>query len=153
MAEEKPKEMKISPEQLITLYQNQRASMDGLLQQEQMMQAAFQEIIGAEEALKEIEASEKSTNVLFLLGSGVFVEAELKEKKVKSEIGGGVVQKVSIKKALEHLAKKKENIASNLEKLGKRKQETAVGLARMENLLGEFRKAMDGKKHGAQSVS
>jgi len=153
MAKEKPREAKISPEQLITIYQNQRASMDGLLQQEGMLQSAFQEIVGAEEALKEIDAGEKNTSVLFLLGSGVFVEAELKDKKVKSEIGGGVVQKTSIKKALEQLAKKKESIASNLEKLQKRKQETAAGLARMEQLLNEFRMAVDGKKHGAQSVS
>jgi|GEM_PF-2344950 len=153
MVKEKGREVRISPEQLISLYQNQRASMDALVQQEQALLAGEREVIGAEEALKEISSSAKPLRSLFLLGAGVFVEGELRGQKVKSDIGANVLQEVSIKKALEQLAEKKKNISSSLLKLRKRKKELALGLARMEAMLVHYQKVMGEKQSVSPGVS
>ena len=154
MAEEKQgREIQISPEQLISLYQNQRAAMDSLLQQEGMMQASLREIVGAEEALKEIKAAGKDVKVLFLLGAGVFVEGEVRSEKVKSEVGGGVVQSVTVKKALEQLEEKRKKVISAIEGLGRKKRETGEGLARMDVMLNQFRNALKERQKTPNSVS
>ncbi|MCX6802416.1 MAG: prefoldin subunit alpha [Candidatus Diapherotrites archaeon] len=155
MAKEKTqnKEVRLSPQQLVSLYQNQRALMDNLLQQEAMMQEAAREIIGAEDALKEIDKAEEDANVLVLLGAGVFVEAKVKGKQVKSDIGSGVVENATVKKALEHLEIKKKNISANIAKLQKKKQETAAGLARLEGILQQVQKALAKKDTSPSSVS
>ncbi len=153
MAKNKGREIKISPEQLLSLYQNQRASMDALVQQEQALLAAEREVVGAEEALKELSNASQPARSLFLLGAGVFAEGELKGEKVKSDIGGNVLQEVSIKKALEQLAERKKNISSSLLNIRKRKQEVAVGLARMEVMLEHYKNVMSQKQHTTQRVS
>ena len=82
MAEEKQgREIRISPEQLISLYQNQRAAMDSLLQQEGMMQASLREIVGAEEALKEIKRKE---DILTDLSQVLKTPPEELEKRIQN---------------------------------------------------------------------
>lgn len=147
------KKVTLSPQQLLALYQNQRALMDSLVQQEQLLQDALQEVIGAETALKEIDALDKSIKSLVSLGSGVFVEAEITSKKVKSEIGGGVVQSLPIKKALKQLEEKRKKAVLSLSKLQKRKRETASGLARLEVIMQQLQKALQEKQKTPQSVS
>lgn len=155
MAKEKRKEKRItlSVEQVLSLYQNQRTLMDSILQQEQLLQNALQETLGAQAALKEISAADKNIKALVSIGSGVFVEAELTGKKVKSEIGGGVVQAIPVKKALERLEEGRKNILSNLSKLRKRKEENAKGLARLETIMQELQKAVREKQKTTPGVS
>jgi prefoldin alpha subunit len=155
MAKEKTgeKEIKLSPQQLVSLYQNQRAMMDNLLQQEAMMQSALQEIAAAEDALKEIDKAEAGANILALLGAGVFVEAQVKGKQVKSDIGTGIIETTTVKDALAHLEIKKKNVSSNMAGLQKKKQETAVGLARLEQILKQVQGAMAKKNTSPSSVS
>ena len=155
MADEKTnKSVTLSPQQLVSLYQNQRALVDSLFQQDEFMKNALVEVIGSEEALKEIDSVEKDVRVLFLLGSGVFLEAEVKDKRVRSEIGGGVVQKVTIKKALKNLGEKIKNIESNREKLRKKIQEGLIGLSKLEQTVAKLEQAMAAaKKTSPNSVS
>ncbi len=146
-------EIRISPDQLLSLYQNQRSAMDSILQRERAMRATIEEITGAEEALKEIRDMGKGVNSLFLLGSGVFIEARLDKSKVKSEVGGGIVKEVSIKEALAQLSKKKKNAEKSLSMLLSKKRELAMGLSRMEAMLKQVQQALEQKRHSTKSVS
>lgn len=149
----KPREVAISPQQLLALYQNQRAAMDTVLQQEQMLLETLQIIKNAKTALREIKNADKSVHCMFSLGTGVFIEANVTSNDIKSDIGGGVVESVSIKKALEQIKEREENTSSNLSTLRKRKKEIASGLARIESLLNQLQQAKREKQHSPQSVS
>ena len=155
MAKEKTdkREVRLSPQQLISLYQNQRTLMDNLLQQESMMQSALQEVAGAEDALKEIDKAGAGANILALLGAGVFVEAQVKGSQVKSDIGTGIIETTTVKNALAHLELKKKNVSTNIAGLQKKKQETAVGLANLENILKQMQTVMAKKDTSPSSVS
>ncbi len=74
-----------------------------------------------------------------MLGAGVFVEAEVQNRQVKSDIGTGIIETAAIAKAFEHLENKKKNISANITRLQKKKQEIATGLAGLEEALKQMR--------------
>ena len=155
MAKEEPagKKITINPQQLISLYKNQQGLTESLLKQEAMTKRVFEETLGAEQALKEIDAMDKKANILCLLGAGISIEAEVKTKTVKAEVGGGIVQDFPVKKALKQLADRKKKIIENLNNLEKKKREARIGLARLEQMMRAMQKAMADKKSNSMSVS
>jgi len=155
MAKEEPagKKVTINPQQLMSLYQNQKGLMESVLKQEAMVKRGFEETVGAEQALKEIDSMDKKTSILCLLGAGVSIEAEVKAKTVKAEVGGGVVQDFPIKKVIKQLSNRKKKILENLTVLEKKKKEARIGLARLEEMMQAMQKAMADKKSKSMSVS
>jgi len=155
MAKEEPAEKKITinSQQLVSLYKNQQGLMESLLKQGAMTKNVLEETVGAEEALKEIDAMDKKANILCLLGAGISINAEVKTKIVKAEVGGGVVQDFPIKKALKQLANRRKKVIENLNKLEKKKREARTGLARLEQMMQAMQKAMADKKANSMSVS
>ncbi|MEM0360396.1 MAG: hypothetical protein QXK06_03640 [Candidatus Diapherotrites archaeon] len=155
MAKEKAREREIvlSPQELISLYENQRNILETIVQQESAMLNALSEIAGAEEALKEIEKAGSSPKILVLLGAGVFAEAQVSNKQVKSDIGTGILETTEIAKALNHLENKKKNVSANLSALQKKKQEVVAGLTGLEDAMRQMQAALAKKSTSPSSVS
>lgn len=148
-----PKEAMISPQQLVALYQNQRSILDKLNQQEQALVEAISRIKNAKTVLKEIKSSKKGVNSMFSLGAGVFIGSKVTSEDIKSDIGGGIVESVSIKKAIEQVNERKENTESSLSKVRDRKKEAISALKRTENMLSQIQQAMKEKQRSPQSIS
>lgn len=129
------KEVKLSIEQLLSLHQNQRNQYENLLQQINSMNSLIVETNLAQAALKELNEPGKD-EVMFSLGAGVYIDAAVADlKKVKANIGGNIVEEITVKKALEKLDERKQDIQKNIKKL--REQEAA-----MRKNLGELERAL-----------
>lgn len=127
--------VKISMEQLLSLYENQRSQLEALNQQINSLGNLLMENNMAHEALTAL-SEPGADDILFSLGAGIFVDAKVADlKKVKGNIGGNVVEEMTIKDALEKLDDRQKKIQVNIEKL--RAQET-----QMINNLTEIERAL-----------
>ncbi len=137
------KKLEVSPEQMLSLYQNQRALLDSIEQQIQTAQAFLRETTMAEDALKEISESAKDKRVLFSVGAGVFIDTRLLDSKnVKAEIGGGAFKEMTIKKAMNRLDDRKEDIRKGLKKLAEREEKALASLKQMESAMAKFQQQL-----------
>ncbi len=137
------KEVKVTPEQLIAVYQNQRALLDSIRQQTQTMQAYLQEVVMASDALKEISESSEKNRVLFSVGAGMFIDVQLLDNNnVKSDIGGGAFKEVSIKKAMNMLDDRAEEIKKALKKLSLQEKKAIASLKQIEEALAKFQQSL-----------
>lgn len=93
------------------------------------------DVNNAENSLKELQ--ENTTNdVLFSIGSGVYISAELKElKKVKVNLGVDIFEDMSLDKANEYLENKKKELIKVMERLKQQEQELLKSISGLEQVL------------------
>jgi prefoldin alpha subunit len=148
----KPKEIKLSFDQLLAMYQQQQYMLESLASQEKLINNLIREVQAAQDALHEIKSVKSGTSLLVPLGSGVFAYTTLADKSaVKVEIGGNVFERMPISKAIEKLEDRKANLRRNLKEITQKKQRTLASVAQLERIIAEAQKKMRESK--AQGVA
>lgn len=133
------KEVKVTPEQLLNIYQNQRAQLDLLRQEQAYLQNILRDITSAVDALTELKKAGKKEQILVNLGGGAYIDAEvLSTSKVKANIGGGVIEKMSIVKVLEALRKRRQENVKRLETIAKDEALLIQNIETMEQTLARI---------------
>lgn len=137
MADErkKPRDIRITESQLMQMYDTERAKAVEVDKRRQAIFAGINEIVMASDALnaiKDSKADEKS--VLIPLGAGIYVDADIRDKKTaKANLAGGVVidsriedvikdlddRKKELEKALKGLQDEMNKVAGNMDNLGR----------------------------------
>lgn len=146
---EKRREIKLTFEQLLAIYQQQRALIDSLTNQESMIRSIIAELQSTQDALSEIKKVGKDTNILVSLGSGVFASARLSDaSEVKVEIGGNVFEQMPIAKALNKLEERKANLEKRLKNIGERKKQAIAFVIQLERLINEAQRKAREKVQG-----
>lgn len=136
--ENKPKELRLTFEQLLAMHQQQRALIESLTNQETLVRNLIRETQATQDALNEIKKTKKLTNILVPLGSGIFAHAKLTDTSiVKMEIGGNVFESMPISKAINKLEDRKAGFEKNLKQIVERKQKAIVFMAQLERLIAE----------------
>ncbi|MEW6294681.1 MAG: hypothetical protein AB1467_00070 [Candidatus Diapherotrites archaeon] len=116
--ERQAKQVKLSGEQIVALFQEEKAKLDSISMQINSVQTALTEVLFAEESLKELSKEGFEGPILVNLGSGVFIEGAVSNaKKLKKSLPGNVVLDVSPEEVSEELKKRKENAQKTLELL------------------------------------
>jgi|GEM_PF-2701057 len=142
-----PKQITVSFEQLLAMYQQNQYVLESLLSQEKLLNSMIAETQASQDAMREIKASENQTNILVPLGAGVFTYAKINDNSaVKMEIGNNVFERMPITKAIEKLEERKAQLESNLKALLQRKQQILASLAQIEQILAEAQKKMHAEK-------
>lgn len=145
--ESAPKEIRVSFEQLLAMYQQNQYLLDSLNSQEKLLNNMIMETQASQDAMREIKASEKETNMLVPLGAGVFAYAKINDNSaVKIEIGNNVFERMPIAKAIEKLEERKAQLESNLKALVQRKQQVIASLAQIERIIAEAQRKMQTEK-------
>ncbi|MCD6478309.1 MAG: prefoldin subunit alpha [Candidatus Diapherotrites archaeon] len=151
-AKPKPKEIKLSFDQLLAMYQQQQYLLESLVSQEKLINNLIKEVQAAQDALHEIRSAEKDASLLVPLGSGVFAYTTLADNSaVKVDIGGNVFERMPISKAIEKLEDRKANLRRNLKEVAQKKQRTLASVSQLERIIVEARKKMRETK--AQGVA
>ncbi|RLG70247.1 MAG: prefoldin subunit alpha [Candidatus Iainarchaeum archaeon] len=136
--EKKPKELKLTFEQLIAMHQQQRALIESLANQENLVRNLIRETQATQDALNEIKKTKKLTNILVPLGSGIFAYAKLADtSEVKMEIGGNVFESMPISKAINKLEDRKAGFERNLKQIIERKRKAIALITQLEQLIAE----------------
>ncbi len=148
---------KISPEQLGPLYQRQRELLEQSRAQKQSLQDVLIEFNSAIDALNELKKAGKNDKIMLSLGGGVYIEAVVSDvQKVKGNIGGGVIQSISVDKVLLELEKRKNETIKSLELNAKDEAKLLESIASIELALNALQRAnaqKQGNETGTPTVS
>ncbi|MCX8189682.1 MAG: prefoldin subunit alpha [Candidatus Diapherotrites archaeon] len=137
------KEIKLSFEQVLAMYQQNQQLLEAALSQESFINNIIAEIDAAQNAIREIKTSEKDTSILVPLGAGVFAYAKISEpESVKLEIGNNYFEKMPSLKAIERLEARKSQLKTNLKEVSKRKMQAITSLSQLEKIIKEAQKKM-----------
>lgn len=144
-----PKELKVTFEQLIAMHRQQRALIESLANQENLVRNLIRETQATQDALNEIKKTKKLTNILVPLGSGIFAHAKLTDSSiVKMEIGGNVFESMPISKAINRLEDRKAGFEKNLKQIVERKQKAIAFIAQLERLIAEAQRKAQASMQG-----
>ena len=106
----KPREMKVTGQQLMDTYRNDQARLEGLEKKGKALQKVIVEMISALESVKGIGNTKEGEKTLISLGAGVYAEGTITNTKtLKSSIAGNVLidtDIVKISKSLDEDLKK-----------------------------------------------
>ncbi|PIU21449.1 MAG: prefoldin subunit alpha [Candidatus Diapherotrites archaeon CG08_land_8_20_14_0_20_34_12] len=129
------KEVKLSLGQVFNLYQTQKGQLENIAQQRNMISNYLLDVNNAEQSIKELE--ENTTNeVLFSIGSGIYINAELKEiKKLRVNLGIDIFEDMSFEKAKDFLEKKKAELTKVMERVRQQEQELLKSVSGLEQVL------------------
>ncbi|AJF60621.1 MAG: prefoldin subunit alpha [Candidatus Diapherotrites archaeon] len=134
MAEKK--EVTMTAQQLMEAYERERIKLNEIQIRLAAVQELMQETSGAIDAVKEIQKSEKENRVLVPLGSGVFANVEVKDKKkVLYSIAGNVMAYKAVSEAVEELEKKMEQLRKMIEFSRGEQQKTANNLNQLGRII------------------
>ena len=134
MAEKK--EVTMTAQQLMEAYERERIKLNEIQIRLAAVQELMQETSGAIDAVKEIQKSEKENRVLVPLGSGVFANVEVKDKKkVLYSIAGNVMAYKAVSEAVEELEKKMEKLRKMIEFSRGEQQKTANNLNQLGRII------------------
>ncbi|MEM4598209.1 MAG: prefoldin subunit alpha [Candidatus Diapherotrites archaeon] len=137
------KEIKLSFEQILAMYQQNQQMLEAMVAQERFINNVIAEIDAAQDAIREIKASEKDTNVLVPLGAGVFAYARISDPSaVKLDIGNNYFERMPSAKAIERLEARKAQLSANLKEVLKRKNQAIASLSQLERIIQEAQKKM-----------
>ncbi len=116
MVEEK--KIELTSQQLEALYSQERSRLETINRQKNYLINILNEHDATINALNEINKT-KEKEILVPLGGGVFVDATLGSKKVKTSLTNNVLMDSTIEETVKELEKKKSEIKEGLEKLEK----------------------------------
>ena len=132
------KEITVNAQQLMSMHQNQKNQLNGLLQQINSMQSLLQENVMAKEALKTLDAPGKD-EILFSLGAGIFIDATVDDlKKIKANIGGNIFEEMNVKKAVNKLDDRIKSVEKNITNLREQEQSMSQNLMELEKAINLF---------------
>jgi len=130
------KEVTMTAQQLMEAYERERIKLNEIQIRLAAVQELMQETSGAIDAVKEIQKSEKENRVLVPLGSGVFANVEVKDKKkVLYSIAGNVMAYKAVSEAVEELEKKMEQLRKMIEFSRGEQQKTANNLNQLGRII------------------
>ena len=114
--ERQQKQITLTGEQILALFQEEKAKLEAITRQLNSVQAVLTEVLLAEESVKELVKENFGGSILVNLGSGIFVEANIADaKKLKKSLAGSVALEAQPEEVLEELKKRKENAQKTLE--------------------------------------
>ncbi|MEK6972730.1 MAG: prefoldin subunit alpha [archaeon] len=129
------KEVKLSLDQVFNLYQTQRNQLEGIAQQMNTLNNYVIDVNNAEQSMKELQEN-TANEILFSIGSGVHIAAELKDlKKVKVNLGVDIFEDMSLDNTKTFLEKKKADLVKVMERLKQQEQELLKSIAGLEQVL------------------
>jgi len=137
MAEEKQeKQIKLTGDQIVALFQEEKTKLDSIVMQANSVQAALTEVLFAEESVKELKKEDFDGSILINLGSGIFVEGNIADaKKLKKNLPGNLVLDVSPEDIADELKKRKENAQKTLELLLKEQERIYSNLNNLSRII------------------
>lgn len=132
------KEIRITFNQLLALYQNQSIQLENLRQNISSLSSLLLETDMASEALKALNKPGKD-EILFSLGAGIFIDATVGDlKKIKTNIGGNIIEEMTVSRALERLEKRKKSILNNIAKMREQEKQMVANLIEMEKVIQQI---------------
>ncbi|MEM4662457.1 MAG: prefoldin subunit alpha [Candidatus Diapherotrites archaeon] len=134
----KKKEIRLTFDQVLGMYQQNKQALESLISQEQLLNTIIAEIEASQDCMRELKAAEKDVNILVPLGAGVFAYAKIVDNTmVKLDIGANYFERMPILKAIERLEARKAQLRANLQEISKRRKQTIASLAQLERLINE----------------
>ncbi len=134
------KEVRLSEQQLMDSYRNEQAKMDFLQRRMQEMQLVLNEIVTAEEAVKELRKTKKEENILVSLGAGVYAEAKIGgTSKVKTSLAGNVLLDEESEAAEKKLQGEREKVEASIRETFSEQQATLRNIQNFENIFRQVR--------------
>ncbi len=141
------KEIKLSAQQLLNLFQREKAKIREIERQMNSLQNILTEILAARDAVKEIKGAEKGHPILLRLGAGILAEATVTQNKtVKKSLGGSVVVDSPVESVLSGLEEEHKKTLENVETLGAEHRKAAANANSFGQMLDAIEKAGQQKK-------
>ena len=114
------KEMKISGEQAIQLYQAEKAKIDVVQRKLESISRILMEVNAAEDSLKAIKNSKQGENILVPLGAGIYIDVKVDNvKQAKNSLAGSVMLDENVDSIIKKLNEQKKEALKNIETLQK----------------------------------
>ncbi len=146
MAEEQ-KTIKLTEEQLMNAFANERANMDTMQANLAAAENRLRDILAATDALNAIKKSKENEKIVVPLGAGIFIDASLENNSTaKNSLAGSVVVNVTIEEALKNLVEKKQETQKAIEEMQKELEKIASNL----NSIGAMLRSIEQKKRELQ---
>ena len=156
------KEIMLNEQQLMDAYRNEQTKMDFLQKKMHEMQQVLNEIVMAEEAVKELRKTKKEENILVSLGAGVYAEAKIGgTSKVKTSLAGNVLLDEESEAAEKKLQAEREKVEASMRETFKEQQAALQNIQNFENIFRQVRqkiaeqnvKRQPAQESGPRSVS
>jgi prefoldin alpha subunit len=134
-----PKEIKLSFEQLVQLYDEQKRQLSSFEQIKATLQNNLVEVLSAREALNEIQKSSKDANILLNVGANTFIKAKVSSiTEAIVVLGSNTAKNMTFKKALLKLEEKKAELEKNLKQLQAEESKLYQNILGIEKIFREI---------------
>jgi len=141
---ESPKEINVSPEQLMGMFESEKRKMEQLNQNFNAMQNLINETRGAIDAVKALSKAKKGQSIKVPLGAGTLIDVNFDNlEKVQLSLPGNILADYTPEDGLKELEQRLAAVEKNMETLQKEMQTT---FQNMDNLSKAVRKISAGKQ-------
>lgn len=108
----------------VTMLDNQRAQLESLARQEELLQLSLEEYMRAKETVSRYTQAGKGAEILVPVGGGAFLIAEIKEhSKALVNVGSDLVFEETVDKAIERLDERIKQLEEATKSVGERVME------------------------------
>lgn len=108
MKREMKKEVKLNPQQVLRLYEQERQRLDELNQRLQGMASYYQDLKAAEDSIKEIREAKGDAEIILPLGAGINVSARVSDKNSLKVMRNNIAVEKTSQEVLEDIKSRKE---------------------------------------------
>ncbi len=125
----KPREMKVTGQQLMDTYRNDQARLKDIERKGKALQKVISEMISALDSVKGIKNTTEGENTLISLGAGVYAEGKITNTKtLKNSLAGNVLVNTDI-------ATVSKNLDEDLKKAGTEMSKTQTEMQKVQRNL------------------
>lgn len=143
-----PEEMKINFQQIMSMIQNERQSLQALERQLAELQAMLEETLTTKAALRELAKQKKTADTLIHLGTGIYVKSEIAEPgAVFMTLGGAVVTKTTIDGATAALNNREKEVRQQLQESSEQRHKASQNLQELTRAVQETQAAQAQSQH------
>ncbi len=153
-AAEKPREMKVTGQQLMDTYRNDQARLEGLEKKGQALQKVITEMISTLDSVKGIENTTEGENTLISLGAGVYAKGKITNTKtLKSSLAGNVLVDTDIAKVSKSLDEDLKKAGTEMAKTQTEMQKVQRNLQMVSQMLQKGQAMMQENKPQKEQAS
>ncbi len=130
------KKITLTGQQLLQLARQERQRLEQVNMRISSLQGFRNELVGAKEALKEIEKNEKGNRIMVNLGAGIYIEASVEDNaKTIAAIAGSVFKEKKNEELIKLLDGRIAGVDRQLESIAGEQQAAIGRVNQLENVI------------------
>ncbi len=153
-AEKKPREMKVTGQQLMDTYKNDQAKLEGLERKGKALQKVISEMISALDSVKGIKNTTEGENTLISLGAGIYAEGKITNTKtLKNSLAGNVLVNTDIETVSKNLEEDLKKAGTEMSKTQTEMQKVQRNLQMVSQMLQKGQQMMQENQNTKEQAS